>query len=107
MVDSIKKRIMNRDKINVNLVIFLYVFIIAFSLLYMVMLFTPFSSIMFICSILAILILILMPISILYNGFLLIKKYSFKQLLLLLLSVLSLSWLVLGFYIATILISNF
>lgn len=98
---------LKKENLNKRLVKYLYIAILLNILLFIIAIQTSFIYILYVCSILIFAIILLTPVSIAYNGYLMIKEYSRKQLLYFILSVFSVSWVILAIYYAASVMSSF
>jgi hypothetical protein len=98
---------LKKEHLNKNLVKFLYLFITLNIVLFIIAIQTSFTYLLYINSLLIFLIILLTPVSIIYNGYLMIKNFSKKNVLLFSLSFLSVSWVFVAIYYSATVLSEF
>lgn len=98
---------LNKENLNKNLVKLLYLFIFLNIVLFIIAIQTSIIYLLYVNSLLILLIILLTPISIIYNGYLMIKSFSKKSALLFSLSLVSVSWVFIAIYYAATIMSDF
>jgi hypothetical protein len=73
---------LKNENLNKNIVKLLYLFISINVVLFIIAIQTSITYLLYINSLLILLIILLTPVSIIYNGYLMIKKFSKKSVLL-------------------------
>lgn len=97
----------NKRRLDSSLVLVLYACIATTTLLYFIAIETSHGIVLYITMPLVPLIFGLIPTSIVYNLYLSFKSFSVRQVFLLLASLISISWVVLGIYYIAGVLGNF
>ncbi len=98
---------LKKEHLNRKLVISLYFLIIVNILLYLIAVWTSFGLILLLNRGLVLLIIMVTPVSIVYSGYVMIKKLRMINVVYFVLSIVSVSWIVLALYHAASVMSNF